>query len=224
MFVLYVCTSTNGSVYQLLKYNKTQKSNPRKPESSVPTKFFVHQVRCVLRGQRLHRAGHPARGGGRLPGRQNCPQTQTTARREPGRSNPSKKDKYRRKGKGRRCFLGDVLECRAIHLAARMNLKNNFLKNIYFGRVMVWCELEDHPFFWSIYSAKCPFYYSSISSNPPSAKSVLRHGFEWISSPKQQRWPLPSLLFFKVLFVPANWMASQKSESVMLCWFWSKLI
>ena len=147
MFVLYVCTSTNGSVYQLLKYNKTQKSNPRKPESSVPTKFFVHQVRCVLRGQRLHRAGHPARGGGRLPGRKNCPQTQTTARREPGRSNPSKKDKYKRKGKGRRCFLGDVLECRAIHLAARLNLKNNFLKNIYFGRVMVWCELEDHPFF-----------------------------------------------------------------------------
>ena len=131
---------------------------------------------------------------------------------------------HRRKGKGRRCFLGDVLECRAIHLAARLNLKNNFLKNIYFGRVMVWCELEDHPYFWSIYSTKCPFFYSSISSNPPSAKSVLRHGFEWISSPKQQRWPLPSLLFFKVLFVPENWMASQKSESVMLCWFWSKLI
>ena len=31
-----------------------------------------------------------------------------------------KKDKYRRKGKGRRCWFGDVRECRTNHLADRM--------------------------------------------------------------------------------------------------------
>ena len=27
------------------------------------------------------------------------------------------------------------------------------------GDSLVWCELEDHPFFLSIHSAKCPFFY-----------------------------------------------------------------
>ena len=36
------------------------------------------QVRGVLRGQRLHRAGDPARGGRRVPSSQNRAQTQTT--------------------------------------------------------------------------------------------------------------------------------------------------
>ena len=31
-----------------------------------------------------------------------------------------KKDKDRREGKGRRCWLGDVLECRTNHLAVMM--------------------------------------------------------------------------------------------------------
>ena len=59
---------------------------------------------------------------------------------------------------------------------------------------VVRCELEDHPFFQSILSAKCPFFYFSISSNPPGAKSVVRQGIESILSIKQQRRPLPSLL------------------------------
>ena len=66
----------------------------------------------------------------------------------------------RREGKGRRCCLGDKLQCRTSHLAARMiwikvfwkDIRmiwiKVFWKDIHFGRVvvLVWCELEDHPF------------------------------------------------------------------------------
>ena len=48
---------------------------------------------------------------------------------------------------------------------------------------VVWCELEDHRFFPSIHSAKCPFLYSSISSNHPSTKFVVRQGIESVRSP-----------------------------------------
>ena len=37
------------------------------------------QVRSVLCGQRLHRAGHPARRGRRLPGRQDRQEAQAAA-------------------------------------------------------------------------------------------------------------------------------------------------
>ena len=62
------------------------------------------------------------------------------------------------------------------------------------GGGLVWCEPEDHPFFWSIYPAKCTFVYSSISSNHAVAKSLGRHGIESIPSPNQQRRPFPSRL------------------------------
>ena len=46
----------------------------------LPDTYYDHgmQVWGVLRGQCLHRAGDPARGGGRVPSSQNCAQTQTT--------------------------------------------------------------------------------------------------------------------------------------------------
>ena len=64
----------------------------------------------------------------------------------------------RRDGKGRRCWLGDVLECHTSHLAARMILRKVFgrtsiLGGWWFG---MWCELDDYPFFQSIHSAKDP--------------------------------------------------------------------
>ena len=68
------------------------------------------------------------------------------------------------------------------------NLKKRFWKN------MPWCELEDHPFFRSDHSVKCPFFYSYISSNHPGGKSVVRQGIDSILSPKEQWRPLPSLL------------------------------
>ena len=60
--------------------------------------------------------------------------------------------------------------------SSKDDLKKIFRKNIRFGRVVVfvWCEVEDHPFFRSIHSTKCPFFYSSISSNHP----VMRQGLE----------------------------------------------
>ena len=56
----------------------------------------------------------------------------------------------------------------------------------------MWCELENHLFFQSIHSAKCPLLYSS---NHPGAKYVVRYG-----TPKQQRRPLPSLLYKSFLY------------------------
>ena len=101
----------------------------------------------------------------------------------------------RREGKCRHCWLGDVLESRTGHLAARIIWRKDFrrtsiLGDWWFG--VVWTD--DHPFFWSIHSAKSPFFYSSIYSNCSVAKSVVRHGIERIQSPKQQRRPLASIL------------------------------
>ena len=39
---------------------------------------------------------------------------------------PWKKHKDRREGKGRRCYLGDVIEYRTYHLAARMIFNQSF--------------------------------------------------------------------------------------------------
>ena len=48
-----------------------------------------------------------------------------------------KKDKGRREGKGRRCWLGDILECRTNHLAAAGEFEQQFWESIHFGRVGV---------------------------------------------------------------------------------------
>ena len=82
----------------------------------------------------------------------------------------------RRKGRGRRCCLGDVLECRTRDLAAWMIWRKVFGKNIHFGRAVVWCGVNRKiiHFFRSIHSAQCTFFYASISSNHPGAKSVVR--------------------------------------------------
>ena len=78
-------------------------------------------------------------------------------------------------------LLGDVY--RTSHIATRTIWGKKFWKNIHFGRVLVWCgcELKDHPCFRSIRSAKCPFFYSSISSNclffckdPSSMRRILK--------------------------------------------------
>ena len=85
-----------------------------------------------------------------------------------------------------------------------------FWKNIYFGRVVVWCGVNWKiiQMFRSIHSAKCPFFYSSmtVSSYHPGAKSVLRQGIESILSPKQQRRPLflYKSFIYAVNFTPNN--------------------
>ena len=96
-----------------------------------------------------------------------------------------KKDKNRREGKGRsRCWLGDVLECRTKHLAAKMIRKKFLGEHPFWQGGLVWCEPDDHPFFQSIHSAKQPLFYSSFSSNHPCGKYLGQ----------KQRRPLHSCL------------------------------
>ena len=71
-----------------------------------------------------------------------------------------KKDKDRREGKGRRCWLGDVLECPTNQLPARMIWtkvfgRTSILVGWLFG---IWCEPYDHKFSQSIHLAKKPCY------------------------------------------------------------------
>ena len=82
-------------------------------------------------------------------------------------------------------------------------MKKKIWNNIHFGRVMVWCNV-------SLHSAKYPFFYSSVTSNHPGAKSVVRQGIEPILFPKQQRRPLPSLLYKSFLVY---------TEETVLRWF-----
>ena len=114
---------------------------------------------------------------------------------------------YRRVGKGRRCCLGDVFECRTSQLKARMIWRTVFgrtsiLGGWWFG--VVWTGRSFS--FIIIHSAKCSFFYSSISANHHVAKSVLRQGTKSILSPKEQRRPLPSFLykFFFYAELPAQ--------------------
>ena len=104
----------------------------------------------------------------------------------------------RRKGKGRRCCLWDVLEWCNSHLRAARTIWSKVFEQkthpFWEGCGLVWCEPDDHPFFWSNYSAKRLFVYLSLSSNHPAAKSEVRHEIKWILTPIQQGWPLPSLL------------------------------
>ena len=48
------------------------------------------------------------------------------------------------------------------------------------GGGLVWCEPEDHPFFRSVRSDKCLFFYSSISLNRSGVKSAVLHRIESI--------------------------------------------
>ena len=53
------------------------------------------------------------------------------------------------------------------------------------GCGLVWCEQDDHPFFWSIHSAKRPFFYiHTFLQIILCFKSVVRHGIEWIPFPQ----------------------------------------
>ena len=83
-------------------------------------------------------------------------------------------------------------ECCTSHLSSRMTRRKVFGRTSILGGGgggLVCCEPDDRLFFQSIPSAKCPFFYSSFSSNQPGAKWLVR-----IPSPNQQRRPLPSLL------------------------------
>ena len=51
------------------------------------------------------------------------------------------------------------------------------------GAGLVWCKPEDHPFFWSIHSAKRLFFNSSFSSYHPGVKSVVRHALKKFRPP-----------------------------------------
>ena len=71
------------------------------------------------------------------------------------------------------------------HLAARMSWRKVYgrtfiLGGRWFG--VVWIG-SSSIFFLTIHSAKCPFFFSSISSNHPGDKSVVRRGTESIPSP-----------------------------------------
>ena len=87
----------------------------------------------------------------------------------------------RREGKGAAVWGTYLNAALTIYCSRKDDLKKSFGKNISFGRVVVWCGEN-----WKIiHFAKCPFFYSSISSNHPGAKSVVPHGIESFPSPKQ---------------------------------------
>ena len=89
-----------------------------------------------------------------------------------------KKDKNRREGKGRsRCWLGDVLECRTKHLAARMIRKKVFWENIHFGRV-VWYGVNR----MTILFSKASILPSSRYSIHPFLQTILVENIQGKSS------------------------------------------
>ena len=96
------------------------------------------------------------------------------------------------RSKGRLCCLGTG------HLAAwviwrKLAGKTSILGGWWFRVVWTrWSSIVH--FFWSIYSAKRPSFYSSFFPHHPGAKSAVQHGIERIPSTKQQRRPLLSLL------------------------------
>ena len=81
----------------------------------------------------------------------------------------------------------------------------HFLKNIHFGRAVVWCEPDDHPFFQSIHSAKYLCFCSSFTSSSWCYMAKVQRS---IPSSNQQRRPLPSLLsysYFIFHFLKSNY-------------------
>ena len=80
--------------------------------------------------------------------------------------------------------------CRTSHLAAQMIFEKFWrTSKFYKGGGLVWCELDDHPFFHSIHSAKHLLFYSFVSSNHPGGKWLGWKGIESIPFPLQQRRP-----------------------------------
>ena len=79
-----------------------------------------------------------------------------------------KKDKYRRKGLGRRCYLGDKIY--PIPCCSYFEL---------------WDDFEEQEEF--ILFFKSSWGSSSYSSNRPITKQLAQHGIDEILSPKQQR-------------------------------------
>ena len=124
------------------------------------------------------------RRGGERKRRGPKPKPQTASmskyrRREANARYHIEEETYRSEGKGRRCCLGDVLECHTSHLAARMIWKKfleeyPFWKGCWFG--VVWTVrssiFSKHPF------QHCSFFYSSVSSNHPGAKYLAWQGIE----------------------------------------------
>ena len=85
-----------------------------------------------------------------------------------------------REGIGLRCCLGDVIESFTSHLAARVIWRTVFEITFILGG-----GLFGHPFCQS--SVLLLILVLNL-------KSEVRHEIEWIPTPKQQRWPLWSLL------------------------------
>ena len=81
--------------------------------------------------------------------------------------------------------------------------KDDLKKGIHFGTVVVWCDVDQLNIHFSeaSVSAKRPFFQLSFSSNHSGAKSVVRHGIEWIPSLKQQRRPLLLFCLFLLLWL-----------------------
>ena len=93
-------------------------------------------------------------------------------------------EKDKREGKGFRCCLGDVLECRTSHLAARM------IGRQVVGRISIWGGWGFDVVWtrWSSIFLKHPFCQasalrSSFSSNHPGAKSSA--AWHWMNSVPQ---------------------------------------
>ena len=70
----------------------------------------------------------------------------------------SKKDKYRREGKGYRCCLGDVYLNAALSILQQGLFEQKFWGELIFDGGLAWYEPDDHPFFQSINFAKKPLF------------------------------------------------------------------
>ena len=129
-----------------------------------------------------------------------------------------KKDKDRRKGKGRRCCLGDVLVCRTNYLAARMILTKVFGRtsilggwwfcygvyrmNIHFFKASIFSK---HPFFQSIH-----LLYSTFTSKSSWWKTSSAAG-NWINSIP----PIATTTFaYSSVFILLQWHKHRRGE----CW------
>ena len=100
-------------------------------------------------------------------------------------------ESHRRKRKGRRCWLGDVLDCRTRDWVARMIWRKVFGRTSILRGVVVWCGWWTLMIIHFCKSSIHPFFYVSFSANHPGAKSLK-------TSPNQQQRLL--LCFCKILW------------------------
>ena len=124
--------------------------------------------------------------------------------------NPSKKDKYRRDWKGRRCCLRDVLECCTNHLPARVIWRKVFDRASISGG---WrCKPPDHPFIKasippsSLYSFFCRrrlFFIGDLVSPLLRFYCVFHYSIHFntwmVTHPSAIQYPWPKLLNFSDL-------------------------